>query len=113
MEGKSPFKIPERLISALIHAREEGNDEEFQKALTDYATECRKKGLELPSWRLRLLKALAQRKNLIQIINELELNPYGFTCLHILTNLKELGFPKGFLEELIEKAKPEIGEVRI
>jgi hypothetical protein len=113
MEEKSPFKIPERLVSALIHAREEGNDEEFQKTLTDHATECKKKGLELPSWWLRLLEGLAQRKTLIQIANELELNPYGFVCLNFLNNLEEQGFPKGFLEELIEKAKPEIGEVRI
>lgn len=68
-----------------------------------------KDGLEKP-WKAKVIKGINDGKDIIQIMDELKMTPYGFCLLNILPELKNDGFPKEDLEKLIEQAKPEIGD---
>lgn len=68
-----------------------------------------KNGIRKP-WKAKLLEGIANGKDIIRIMDELGITPYGFGLLNILNELKNEGFSKEDLEKLIEQAKPEIGE---
>ena len=62
------------------------------------------------SWKAKLLEGIANGKDIIQIMDELGITPYGFGLLNIIKELKADGVPREVLERLIEEAKPEIGD---
>ena len=68
-----------------------------------------KNGMQKP-WKAKLLEGIANGKDIIQIMDELGITPYGFGLLNILRELKNDGFPRETLEKFIGQAKPEIGE---
>jgi hypothetical protein len=68
-----------------------------------------KNGMQKP-WKTKVLEGIANGKDIIQIMDELQITPYGFGLLNILRELKNDGLPRETLEKLIEQAKPEIGE---
>jgi hypothetical protein len=68
-----------------------------------------KNGIRKP-WKAKLLEGINSGKDIIRIMDELGITPYGFGLLNILRELKNDGFSKEDLEKLIEQAKPEIGE---
>jgi hypothetical protein len=70
-----------------------------------------KNGMQKP-WKAKVIEGIHNGKNLIEIMNDLQMFPYGFCLLNILQELKADGFPKEMLERLIEQAKPAIGEKR-
>jgi len=67
-----------------------------------------KNGMQKP-WKIKVLEGIANGKDIIQIMDELRITPYGFGLLNILRELKNDGFPRETLEKLIEQAKLEIG----
>lgn len=68
-----------------------------------------KNGIRKP-WKAKLLEGIANGKDIIQIMDELGITPYGFGLLNIIKELKADGVPREVLERLIEEAKPEIGD---
>ena len=68
-----------------------------------------KNGAQKP-WKTKLLEGIASGKDIIQIMDELQIRPYGFGLLNILRELKADGVPRETLERLIEEARPEIGD---
>jgi len=68
-----------------------------------------KNGIRKP-WKAKVLEGIDNGKDIIQIMDELEITPYGFGLLNILRELKNDGFPRETLIKLIEQAKPEIGD---
>ena len=73
------------------------------------ASTRQKNGIGKP-WKAKLLEGIANGKDIIQIMDELGITPYGFGLLNILRELKNDGFSREALEKLIEQAKLEIGE---
>jgi hypothetical protein len=70
-----------------------------------------KNGTQKP-WKAKVIEGIQNGENIIKIMNRLGINPYGFGLLNILRELKEDGVPREKLEEIIEQAKPAIGEKR-
>ena len=70
-----------------------------------------KNGMQKP-WKAKVIEGIQNGENIIKIMNRLGINPYGFGLLNILKELKEDGVPREKLEEIIEQAKPVIGEKR-
>jgi hypothetical protein len=68
-----------------------------------------KNGMQKP-WKIKVLEGIANGKDIIQIMDELQITPYGFGLLNILRELKKDGFSRETLKKLIKQAKPEIGE---
>ncbi|PIZ49516.1 hypothetical protein COY29_01680 [Candidatus Woesebacteria bacterium CG_4_10_14_0_2_um_filter_39_14] len=62
------------------------------------------------SWKAKLLEGIANGKDIIQIMDELEITPYGFGLLNILAELKADSASRELLERLIEEARLEIGD---
>ena len=68
-----------------------------------------KNGIRKP-WKAKVLEGIDNGKDIIQIMDELGITPYGFGLLNIIKELKADGVPREVLERLIEEAKPEIGD---
>lgn len=68
-----------------------------------------KNGIRKP-WKAKLLEGIANGKDIIQIMDELEITPYGFGLLNILAELKADSASRELLERLIEEARLEIGD---
>jgi len=68
-----------------------------------------KNGRQKP-WKEKLLEGIDSGKDIIQIMDELGITPYGFGLLNIIKELKADGVPREVLERLIEEARPEIGD---
>jgi len=68
-----------------------------------------KNGIRKPL-KAKVLEGIDNGKDIIQIMDELEITPYGFGLLNIIKELKADGVPREVLERLIEEAKPEIGD---
>jgi len=68
-----------------------------------------KDGSQKP-WKAKVLEGIQNGKDIIEIMNELQMFPYGFCLLNIIREFKADGVSKEMLERLIEEAKPEIGE---
>jgi hypothetical protein len=69
-----------------------------------------KNGMQKP-WKAKVIEGIQNGENIIKIMNRLGINPYGFGLLNILKELKG-SVPREKLEEIIEQAKPVIGEKR-
>lgn len=61
-------------------------------------------------WKVKVVEGIRNGKNIIEIMDELKMFPYGLCLLNIIRELKADGIPKEILERVIEQAKPEIGE---
>jgi hypothetical protein len=70
-----------------------------------------KNGTQKP-WKAKVIEGIKNGKDIVQVMDELKITPYGFGLLNILRELKEDGVPREKLEEIIEQAKPAIGEKR-
>ena len=68
-----------------------------------------KNGIRKP-WKAKLLEGIDNGKDIIQIMDELEITPYGFGLLNILAELKADSASRELLERLIEEARLEIGD---
>ena len=62
------------------------------------------------SWKEKLIEGIDSGKDIIQIMDELRITPYGFCLLNVLQELKKDGVSREVLKRIIEQAKPEIGE---
>jgi len=68
-----------------------------------------KNGIRKP-WKAKVLEGIDNGKDIIQIMDELEITPYGFGLLNILAELKADSASRELLERLIEEARLEIGD---
>jgi len=68
-----------------------------------------KNGIRKPL-KAKVLEGIDNGKDIIQIMDELEITPYGFGLLNILAELKADSASRELLERLIEEARLEIGD---
>jgi len=94
MESASFLQIPESLVNAILLARKTEDLSEFEEELGKHNSHQ-----YTPEWWVKVLRGLAQQKNLMEIVKELNLIPWGFCRLNIIQTLEKCDFPKWFLQE--------------
>lgn len=103
--------MPKELVEAIVAARENKDaNHECDKRLEKYLEECETRNLNPPQWWIKFLQGLANRKKIIELFDELEINPYGIGILNATEKLRLHGFPKEFLQGLNIEAEQQLAK---
>ncbi len=96
--------IPTDLKHAVIKAREASEAQKnFQAELKAYLEKCQRNQLRPKAQWLNLLQWLSEGRDMIDILEALQISPTSESFLEILESLKAHGFPDCFLNGLISE----------
>lgn len=103
--------MPKGLVEAIVAAREHRDaNHECDKRFKEYLEECETRSLNPPQWWIKFLQGLADGKSIIQMLDELEIIPYGVGILNVTERLQLHGFPKEFLQGLNIEAEQQLAK---
>ena len=107
-------KIPRNLIKATIMARETSAVQiTFQKEMESYLKVCKARNLEPKTQWLEFLQYLAEGKDIMSILDALQIPADSTEFLELLEALKAHGFPEFFIDGLIREVPYDVlGEPR-
>ena len=102
-------KIPRNLVKATIMARETSAiQKSFQKEMVNYLEVCKQRNLKPnPQW-LESLQYLAEGKDIMSILDALQISADSVEFLEFLEALKAHGFPEFFIDGLIREVPSNI-----
>lgn len=107
-------KIPRNLVKATIMARETSAiQKSFQKEMENYLKVCQERKLKpKPKW-LEFLQYLAEGKDIMSILDALQISAHSVAFLELLEALKAHSFPDFFIDGLIREVPYDVlGESR-
>jgi len=97
-------RIPRNLVKAVVRARETSEvQKKFHEEMDRYIDKCKRGELKPKVQWLNLLRYLAEGREIMSILDALQVHPNSEDFLKILEALKAHGFPEYFVNDLISE----------